>query len=117
MEGNKQIPYSFINEEDVLKRVNGNITLFNKLFAKFITAYRFSAADIRQLIEEKNYVDARLLVHTIKGTAANLGITAMWQAAVALEKSIVTENEPPIKESLSKFSAVLDAIVQEVSES
>lgn len=117
MEGNRQIPYSFIDEEDVLKRMAGNINLFNKLFAKFITAYRFSNADIRQLIEKKDYADARLLVHTIKGTAANLGITALWHAAVALEKGIVSQDQPQIQKTLIKFSEALEKIVQEVSES
>lgn len=114
---NKQIAYTFIDEEDVLTRLSGNINLFNKLFAQFITGYRFSNADVQQLIQGKDYENARLLIHKIKGIAANLGIKNLYEAASNLESDIVSENQEKIEETFKLFSDTLEEIVVEVSES
>lgn len=116
MAGDKRIPYSFIDEYDVMMRLNENVDLFNRLFTKFIISYKFSNIDLAQLIDEKKYADARLLVHKIKGTSANLGIVELCDAADDLEKSIVNQDNAKIQSGLLAFSAVIDKIVKEVNQ-
>lgn len=110
----KQIPYTFINEEDVMKRLGGNIALFNRLFEKFITLYCFADADIQKLLDAKEYENARLLAHTIKGTSANLGVTDLWSTAAELEKNIVVQDDIAINEAMKEFSDALTEIMKEV---
>lgn len=113
---NQKIPYEFIDEEDVLKRLMGNVGLFKKLFKKYIDSNRDIEARIRSLLEEKNYADARLAVHTVKGTSANLGVTKMWEKSAALEKAIIAEDDAQIAELLEVFAAELASVIQAVDE-
>lgn len=109
---NEKIPYEFIDEEDVLKRLMGNVGLFKKLFKKYIDSNRGMDDRIRTLLEEKNYADARLTVHTIKGTSGNLGVIKMWEKSAALEKAIIAEDDVKIAELLEDFSAELSFVIQ-----
>lgn len=111
----KQILYSFINEVDVMERLGGNIALFHRLFTKYINSYKNADEEIWQLIDKKNYADARILVHTIKGTSANLGITNMWKIAMELEKTIITEIDLEIEKKLKELKEELEKILAEVN--
>ena len=54
MMNEKKIPYSFINEKDVMDRLGGNTALFNRLFGKYMNSYRGAAEEVKKLIDEKN---------------------------------------------------------------
>ena len=114
MMNKKKIPYSFINEKDVMDRLGGSTALFNRLFGKYMTSYRGAAEEVQKLVDEKNYSDARLLVHTIKGTSANLGITRMWEVSAALEKAIALEEEEAILSRLDDFTCEMQNMIHEV---
>ena len=111
----KQICYSFINEADVMERLGGNINLFNRLFNKYINSYKNADGEVKELINKKNYEDARLLAHTIKGTSANLGITNMRQKAMELEKAIITEDVLEIEKRLRELKEELQRILTEIN--
>lgn len=110
----RKIPYSFINEKDVMDRLGGNTALFNRLFGKYMNSYRGAAEEVKKLVDEKNYSDARLLVHTIKGTSANLGISRIWELLAALEKTIILEDEEAILSRLSDFTSEMKNMIHEV---
>ena len=114
MMNEKKIPYSFINEKDVMDRLGGNTALFNRLFGKYMTSYRAAAEEVKKLVDEKNYSDARLLVHTIKGTSDNLGISRIWELLAALEKTIILEEEKAILSRLSDFASEMQNMIHEV---
>ena len=114
MMNEKKIPYSFINEKDVMDRLGGNTALFNRLFGKYMNSYRGAAEEVKKLIDEKKYSDARLLVHTIKGTSANLGISRMWELSAALEKTIILEEEEAILSRLDDFTCEMQNMIHEV---
>lgn len=116
MEPNQRIPYSFINEADVLETFDGDADQFHQQFAEFMTSYRFSNTDIAQLIQEKNYADARLLTQKIKEASSRLGITALRQAAEALAQSMDAEEAAEIADKHLLFSDTLEKMIEEITE-
>ena len=86
---NKRIRYSFVDEVEVLERLNDNLDLFNRMIIKFKETYTKSDEEIAMLIIQENYDDARIIVHSIKGVARNLGIFKLALVAEKLEKLLL----------------------------
>ncbi|MBF0201905.1 MAG: response regulator, partial [Desulfamplus sp.] len=71
-----------------LARLNGNINLYRDLLMDFVENYAGAVKDIRKLLDARDIEAARLLSHTIKGTAGNLSINSVQSAAAALDMAI-----------------------------
>lgn len=112
----RKIIYSFVDEEDVLERLNNNVDLFNRMIIKFKETYLKSDEEIAMLIIQENFDDARIIVHSIKGVARNLGIVNLAIIAEKLEKLLVerAENEF-LMESLVSFNNTLVAVLNEIT--
>lgn len=110
-----KIKYSFVDEADVLERLDDNVELFERLFGKFLLKYQGSAEQIAELLADADKIeDARLLAHTVKGTSANLGLTKMWEAAKELELSIKEKRSADWQSLLEVYRKEMAAIVSEV---
>jgi HPt (histidine-containing phosphotransfer) domain-containing protein len=110
----KQIPYSFVDEADVMARLGGKVSLFNRLFGKYVEKYRHSDEEVRQLLDENDIEEAHLLVHSIKGTSGNLGIQCMWDAALHLDKALKDRDMDKIPDLYDDFSETLRRVMAEV---
>ena len=69
----------YINEEEALKRLGGNKTLYIKLLKRF--AEDQSYIKLVDTVAAGDLEEAERLAHTIKGMAANLSLTAAYQEA------------------------------------
>lgn len=95
-----------------LKTANHNHKLYARLLEKFIpTASHFSEA-YQTLIGNEDFVAARRLVHNLKGTTANLGLTELTGLTRALEESTDPSAAPARIEGTLR--AVLAGLTQTV---
>jgi HPt (histidine-containing phosphotransfer) domain-containing protein len=63
-------------------RVGGNESLYRKLLGKFESSVDMDGFDAA--IASKDYEEAGKIVHTAKGVAGNLSLTAFFKASVTL---------------------------------
>jgi HPt (histidine-containing phosphotransfer) domain-containing protein len=75
-----------INLEEGLKRVMNNGKLYAKLLGKFKTDASF--ADLAEQITAGDLEKAQVSVHTLKGLAANLSLTWLFERTLDLENQI-----------------------------
>jgi two-component system sensor histidine kinase/response regulator len=82
-----------------LQRVINNHALYVSLLSKFVNGQAQSVAQIRQLCATQQTQEALRVLHTLKGTAATIGATALAEQAAKAEKMLEAGAE----------SALLDA--------
>ena len=76
----------FINEEEGKKRVMNNGKLYAKLLTKFKTDTNLN--DFADFVETQNWEKAQVVIHTIKGIAANLSLTELFNQSIDVEMQI-----------------------------
>ncbi len=81
-----------IDLADGLKRLGGNRKLYLSLLKDFTNKYGMVSQEIEKVIQTGNFLAARNIAHTVKGTAGNLSVTGVQQAALELEEAI-TDND------------------------
>ena len=77
-----------INMTNGLYYTHGNRQLLRNIILKFLSSNRGTTGVIRQKLADGNYAQAKLAIHTIKGTAGTIGADALRTAAINLEKTI-----------------------------
>lgn len=113
---NKRIRYSFVDEVEVLERLNDNLDLFNRMIIKFKETYTKSDEEIAMLIIQENYDDARIIVHSIKGVARNLGIFKLALVTEKLEKLLLDRAKNELLMScLVEFNNTLVEVLNEIN--
>ena len=75
-----------INIDEALLRLGGNEHIFKSLLNKFTNHSYYE--ELCANIENNNLTEAKLNAHTIKGTAGNLGLTALYESATALDNAL-----------------------------
>ena len=76
----------YINEEDGKKRVMNNGKLYAKLLNKFKTDTNLN--DLIAFSEGQDWEKAQIAAHTIKGVAANLSLTELFNQSLAVETQL-----------------------------
>jgi HPt (histidine-containing phosphotransfer) domain-containing protein len=76
----------YINFDEGLKRVVNNTKLYVRLLAKFKTDTRLE--ELSAQLEAGDYEKAQVAAHTIKGIAANLSLTELFEKIRDLESQI-----------------------------
>ena len=113
---NKRIRYSIVDEVEVLERLNDNLDLFNRMIIKFKETYTKSDEEVAMLIIQENYDDARIIVHSIKGVARNLGIFKLALVAEKLEKLLLDRAKNELLMScLVEFNNTLVEVLNEIN--
>ncbi|WP_051303608.1 response regulator [Psychromonas aquimarina] len=99
-----------ININDALMRVGGNKDLYKKLLLTF--SRNSSVEKISQALSQDNWEDGKLYAHGLKGTAANLGMTDMQNAAQALEESIKLQQQDAVEKSFALVQSEEKRLIQ-----
>jgi two-component system sensor histidine kinase/response regulator len=79
---------SGVDTDAGLRLLRGNRDKYLDLLRRFTAGMHDRLANARQLVGRANAEEARLALHSIKGTAANLGLRAMSAQAGRLETSL-----------------------------
>ncbi len=99
-----------IDTKSALRRTGGNPKRYEMLLRKF--AESTSVEEIRDALAKGDMATAARAAHSLKGAAANLGATAVAEAAAKVEKEIQTgEHAPP---ALDGMAASLRTTVQAI---
>ncbi len=97
-----------------LVRIGGNAGLLRKILGSFLE--QFSEADqrIREMLTQGKTDQAKQLVHTIKGTAGNIGAEALHVATRELERRILSgpgpESAPEMDAFVANHRLVIDSL-------
>jgi PAS domain S-box-containing protein len=102
---------SFMGQEEVLNRVVGN----------FVVKCDRQIEELRELVQARQFVDARVLAHAIKGGAWNLSAKPLGDAAAILEETTKQEDFegsraqlPTVRARFEEFKRSLPATVDSV---
>ncbi len=107
-------PLPGIDTESGLARLSGDITLYRDLLNKFAGSQGSADADIQKALDHNDPETARMVAHTVKGVAGNMGAEPLFEAASDLETALKQEN---IKESLKLlpvFAGHLKTVIQSI---
>ena len=91
----------YINEEEGKKRVMNNSKLYTKLLTKFKTDTNLN--DLVASAVAQDWEKAQAAAHTIKGVAANLSLTELFNQSLGVETQIKEKSLNP--ETLENLKA------------
>lgn len=99
--------------------LNGNSPLYARLLNEFYRSYQTAGERLQQNLLSGDKASARLLVHTLKGLAANLAAEDLYLASEDLEKKLQSEinSEKKIPDSdLSDIQSALQHTMKSLSD-
>jgi len=106
------IKEDYINVDDALKRVGGNIGLYHKLLGRFVEGNQLD--ELEKAFEDGDTEGASRMAHTIKGVAANLSLVKLQSVSAELEHIVKDSLDHAGK--LSELRDVYSVTVQVISE-
>ena len=86
-----------------LNRVGGNRTLYKKLIIDFYNDTQSICEEVRKAIYDNNVVEAKKIIHGVKGRAGNISLTDLYKACEELEQGLSIKTRPRIEERISHF--------------
>jgi PAS domain S-box-containing protein len=83
-------PPSGLDLDGGLRRTAGNVGLYHRLLCSLANTQADAAERVAAALRERDDQAARQITHTVKGVAANLGATALAEAASRLDNTLQT---------------------------
>jgi signal transduction histidine kinase/CheY-like chemotaxis protein len=94
--GAASLVISGIDTATALKRTGGNLKRYESLLHRFAESQATVVSDIRAAIIAKDTPTAQRLAHSLKGAAANLGVSALAEVAAKAESAIDSNQGIPL---------------------
>ena len=103
-----------INEEEGVKRVMNNAKLYTKLLTKFKADTNLN--DLVTFAGAQDWEKAQTAAHTIKGIAANLSMTELFNQSLDIEtqikgKALKPESLENLKNCFTKTLAAVEEVI------
>ncbi|MFN3075877.1 MAG: response regulator [Alphaproteobacteria bacterium] len=95
----------------VMSRLQGDGRLLRKLLRGFADTNAGISKRIRQALDDDNILAAQRLVHTLKGTAGNLGAMELFRAAEAFESVLKQRQADSFVSHFGKLQARLNQVL------
>ena len=104
----------YVNEEEGKKRVMNNGKLYVKLLTKFKNDTKLD--DLLEFAGEQEWEKAQIVVHTIKGIAANLSLTELFNQSLDVEtqikgKSLKNESLESLKACFAETLVQVESVI------
>jgi len=104
----------YVNDEEGIKRVMNNGKLYAKLLTKFKTDTNI--IDLEAFAGSQDWDKAQASAHTIKGIAANLSLTELFNQSLEVEtqikeKSLKPESLESLKVCFSETLLAVDKVI------
>lgn len=96
---------------DALHRLSGKKELFVDLLYWFSAELSASVNELKKFLAEKRYEDAARVLHTIKGSAGNMGAVDLYAAAKRFE----VELQSGVTKALPEFERLVEATIKTVN--
>ena len=91
-----------------LQRIGGKTAVYREILEQFVRHHRNAAEGLAKLLAENQTEQARHLLHTIKGIAANIGADCLKTAAEEFGRVLSEKGRQGLMPQQQKFSAALD---------
>ncbi|PWF55647.1 hybrid sensor histidine kinase/response regulator [Massilia glaciei] len=91
-------------------RCRGNEGLYHDLLVQFHLRYTDTAAQLGMLCQDGQYGSAAMLLHTLRGVAANLGADELCAVVARLEGALADEAEGALPALLAEFGRALAVV-------
>lgn len=104
---NNMKPHQSLNVEEALSRLGGNQKLYRKLSRRFHDSSENVIEEIQKMILSGNVEAVEAVVHTLKGTAGNIGVQNVYEAAANFESEIRANGLGCAKELMEPLNAAL----------
>lgn len=102
-----------IDVEQAIYRIGGNQQRYFEILRHFITSQQQELARIPALITEQDWESATRVAHTLKGSAANLGLDELAKIASEMEQGLCEQVEPASTQ-LEKTQTILTQVNEEL---
>ena len=102
----------YINVDDALKRIGGNMDLYKRLLKRFIDGNNVESLECA--LQGGDMEESARLAHTLKGVSANLSLFGIRSASFELEQ--VIKNGMDYAARLSELKQVFSASVEIITE-
>jgi HPt (histidine-containing phosphotransfer) domain-containing protein len=102
----------YVDKEKALERIRGNTKLFKTLLTHFL-ATRTQFEQLKKEIEANDREAAAKSVHAIKGVAANLSMTALYELCPPFEMLLKTDAD--VAETFKNFEDAYEKTIESVN--
>lgn len=102
----------FAGRAEAIENLGGLINLYDKHLGKFKENYATSHRELIELLTAGELVEARRLVHSVKGLAGTLGLPFLAKASANLEDALLN-NETNLESLLFAYKNKLEAVCKE----
>ncbi len=102
-----------IDLERGLRAFNGSVERYGHMLERFVQLYADAAAEMGALMASQQRPEAQRLAHTVKGSAATLGLIKIQQAALELE-GVLKQEEGQV--AVEAAIATLEALLRTLKE-
>lgn len=99
------------DKKEALALVGGKIELLDKIIRSFLLHSDNGLNALRTAIQTNNFADAKLLAHSMKGSAGNTGVFKLQAIARILEEAAKTQNPLLLEEQLEQYEETLQVTV------
>ncbi len=107
--------YTFISDKAaVLERMMGSESVLDKLLLKFAALYGTPVETIEKFLDTSDIQEVYRYIHSVKGAAANLGITDIEETAGRLENRINAGDTGGLEDDIDLFSGMLLSVVSAI---
>jgi two-component system sensor histidine kinase/response regulator len=119
--GSDSLTIPGVDTATALKRTGGSVKRYESLLHRFADSQATVVSDIRAALIAKDTPTAQRLAHSLKGAAANLGVSTLAQVAATAESAIDSNQGIPLAlETLShsldtSLAAIRSALPKEIA--
>ena len=108
------IPEPELNTEDGLKRIGGNVELYQMVLREFHHENQTTVSTLELEIANHNLAEAIQIVHKVKSSLGNIGAANLHRLAADLQKALKEQSEAEIRELASAFHIRLNNLLIEI---
>ncbi len=94
---------AYLDWEKAIGRIGGNKKKYREIVEQFIRNHSEDADKLENLLSLKEFTEAKLLVHTVKGIADNIGAIRLKEAGLALEQAILNNDQNQLDRAMHHF--------------
>ncbi len=105
-----------INTSAGIKRMGGDQARYQKLLVMFMTNHADIISELESAFKENDFKTTKLLAHTLKGVAGNIGADQLQVDSKSLEDTIKDADEVQIKKQLLKLKKSMDIVLSSISD-
>jgi len=89
--------------EKAIRRIGGNKKKYREIVEQFIRNHSEDANKLEYLLSVNDFTEAKLLVHTVKGIADNIGAIRLKEAGLTLEQAILNNDRNQLDRAMHDF--------------